>query len=449
MINKLDAQDRYTEHFAQMESHLMEISPDWARPLRKAAIEHFAGLGFPTIREENWKYTNLAALAHTPFIPAATLDQEGFDLSDLQDKTAAELPGHRLVFINGVFNAAQSRLNELPPGVTVCPLSIAFKNSPVAVDNYMTHVAPCQGNALVALNTAFWTDGAFVHIAPGTIVHEPIQIVFASGGKKDMLVTFPRVLVVASPGSEASLIQYHVDGLDSHYWANCVCELVLDDNSSIEHYLLQEESVTAYHTNLIEVKQASNSNYVSHNFCTGSALARTDLNVRLTEEGAKCSLYGLYSSRGTQHLDNHTLIDHISPRCTSHEFYKGILNGKSRAVFNGKVMVRPDSQGTDARQENRNLLLSEDAQIDTKPELEIYANDVKCSHGATVGQLDEDALFYLRSRGVGANAARHILTLAFASELLERVQIPLLADHLHWKTLPRCMPSARIFESVG
>jgi Fe-S cluster assembly protein SufD len=282
------------------------------------------------------------------------------------------------------------------------------------------------------------TDGAYLRLAPGVTVKGPIQLLFIAS--EAALAIQPRNLFIAGEGSSAAIVEHHVAVDESGYLTNTVSDIVVGAGASIEHHKLQEESPKAFHIATVNVAQAANSRFVSGSFALGGRLARTGITVSLQAEGASCTLDGLYVTDGRQHVDHHTRVDHRQARCTSRELYKGVLNGASRAVFSGRVVVHPDAQGSDAVQTNHNLLLSENAEIDTKPQLEIWADDVKCSHGATVGQLDEAQVFYLRSRGIDEAAARAMLTRAFAMEIIERVQVHALQgrlDELLQAKLPR------------
>jgi Fe-S cluster assembly protein SufD len=281
-----------------------------------------------------------------------------------------------------------------------------------------------------ALNTAFVRDGAFVRVARGTVVERPLHLVFVSSAAAGPVVSYPRNLVLAGAGSQLAVVESYV-GLEREvYFTDAVTEIALEDGAVVEHVKLQAESDKAFYFATLQARQARASQLVSHSFSLGGALVRNDLDTVFVEEGGECALNGLYLAAGRQHVDNHTAIDHARPHCTSRELYKGVLAGRARAVFNGKIVVRPDAQKTNARQTNRNLVLSDDTSVNSKPQLEIFANDVKCAHGATVGQVDKEALFYLRSRGLAAEVARDLLVYAFASELLDEIRTPAVREHL-------------------
>ena len=318
-------------------------------------------------------------------------------------------------------------------------LAAVAANEPALVEKHLTRHADPDNHALTALNTAFFEDGAFIRIPDRTVVAEPIHLLFLSTAAEPNRVTHPRLLLEAGSDSQASIIESYY-GLGSNvYWTNAVVEVVAGENSHIELYKIQHEELQAFHTGLIELVAGRNTTITTHSLSFGGALVRNDINVLLDDEGSHCDLNGLYAVNGTQHVDHHTLIDHAKPHCTSHQLYKGVLDGRSVGVFNGKIIVRADAQKTDAIQNNKNLLLSREANVNTKPQLQIDANDVRCTHGATVGQLDAESMFYLRSRGINRKEARNLLTYAFAADILERIQIEPIRDHfeaelMNWLT---------------
>jgi Fe-S cluster assembly protein SufD len=357
----------------------------WLAQLRRAAFARFEELGFPTAHDEGWRYTGVQPITSTAWTPARH-DQE---------------------------------LRFLPPtGVRVRPLAQALHEA----QPHLARIAGYEHNAFTALNTASFEDAIVLEILPGTVITQPIEIVLRSHDAGRPQVSHPRVLVLAGARSQASIVQTFTG--EGRSFTNAVTEIALGDGAILEHTLFQRESETACHVHALAVRQARGSRFTSQNVALGAALARTDLQVALADEGAECTLYGLFVGKGTQHLDMHTTIDHASPRCVSRELYKGILDGASRGVFFGKILVRKDAQKTDAVQTNKNLLLSREALVNSTPALEILADDVKCRHGSTTGQLDAAALFYLRSRGIGEEAARALLTWAFAADVAERIRVP-------------------------
>jgi Fe-S cluster assembly protein SufD len=394
-------QEAYLAAFARREM-------DGWHELRRASIERFAALGFPTTKDEDWKYTNLAPFLKKPYQPAAPVDA-AIVREQLTSAPFADLGCPRLVFVNGRY---APELSTTPAGVTAGSLGEA----PFEDDN-----------ALAALNTALFENGAFVRIEDGRVIEQPIHVLYVSSGGG---VSYPRSLIVAGRDSQANIVEGYLGFGNDAYFTNAVTDLVAGDGAVIVHTKLQTESTEALHYGLLRVRQGASSNITSHNIALGAALARNEINTVLDGEGAECILNGLYLTTGRQHVDNHTTLDHARPHTTSHELYKGILDGKSEGVFHGRIIVRPEAQKTDAIQRNKNLLLSRDAVINTKPQLEIYADDVRCTHGATVGQVDQDAVFYLRSRGIGLEEARSLLTYAFTSDLIEGIQIPAIRNRL-------------------
>jgi len=372
--------------------------PDWLKRLRREGMDRFRALGLPAPGDEAWKYTSVARIASAPFRSQEDL---------------------RLELASG------------QKGVRVARLKDVLASEPGLAESHLARHADFRKSAFTALNTAFLSDGAFVHVERGAAVAQPIMLNFLSRGEREAAVTHPRNLIVAEAGSQAAVVEaYSGDGDGVPYFTNAVTEVVLGEGAVLEHYKVQRESLAAFHVQTIQVSQGRASNYTSHNLCLGGALARTDWNVVFGAEGGECVLNGLFLAGGSQHLDNHTLIDHAVPHCASRELCKGILDGKSRGVFHGKIIVRLNAQKTDAMQTNKNLLLSREALVNSTPALEILADDVKCRHGSTIGQLDANALFYLRSRGIGERQARALLTYGFAADVAGRIRIPAVREEI-------------------
>jgi Fe-S cluster assembly protein SufD len=389
--------------------------------LRQAAFARFETLGLPTTENEEWKYTSLAPLAELRFEPAAEV---------LPGSPERLLPGVgdppaggslQLVFVDGHHRPELSSPASGPGGILMGSLRVALAERPELVGSELARHADFRRDALTALNTAFIEDGAFIHLPAGAVLQSPIHLLFLSTASIEATLSHPRVLIVAGAQSQATVVETYAGPSDAIYLTNAVTEVVLGQGARVDHYKLQQESERAFHIALLQVTQGRDSRFASTSLALGAALARNEVRALFAAEGGECTLNGLYMAAGRQHLDNRTLIDHRSPRCTSRELYKGVLDGESRGVFGGRVLVRQDAQKTDARQINKNLLLSPGALVNTKPQLEIFADDVKCAHGAAVGELDEDALFYLRSRGLGREAARSLLTYAFASEMVNLI----------------------------
>jgi Fe-S cluster assembly protein SufD len=404
--------------------------PEWLEPVRRAAMERFARTGFPAARDEEWRFTPLGAIAQGAWRPVT---------GGAGELTRAQLApfvfGHAdwstLVFVNGVFNEGLSTVGEMPAGVRVSSLAEALRSDGALLHAHLTRHAPVEGSPFTALNTAFLAEGGVVHVGPGVDLAAPVHLLFVTTAEAGGTVAHPRNIVVVERGARASVIESYVTlAPGQSYWTNPVTEVAVGAGAWVEHTRIQRESEQAQHVGLTHVDQQRDSHYRSFSLAMGGALARHNLHVRLNDENIETLMYGLYVTRGEQVVDNHTAIYHDQPNCRSWEVYKGILDGRSRAVFNGKVFVRPEAQKTDAKQTNRNLLLSEGARVDTKPQLEIFADDVKCTHGATVGRLDEVARFYARSRGLPAEAADRLLRYAFAAEVVEEVTLAPVREEL-------------------
>jgi Fe-S cluster assembly protein SufD len=425
MIELMEEKDTYLSSFAQFEKQSAGKAPAWLQRLRTTAIDRFAELGFPTLKDEEWRFTNVAPLTRVPFqlAPAFELDRQ---LTAAFNRVVPE-PGQskssRLVFLNGRYAPKLSSLRPLPGGTVLDSLAAVLHARPEQVEPHLARYADYEGHPFVALNTAFLQDGAFVSIPKGQVLAEPIHLVFVSTTQGEPTVSHPRNLILAGVNSQATVIETYIGLGQDVYFTNAVTEIVAAENAVLDHYKLQQESTEAFHVATLQVQLGRSSNFASHSIALGGVLARNDVNAVLDAEGVECTLNGLYLATGRQLIDNHTRIDHAKPHCASHELYKGILDGKARGVFNGKIYVHEDAQKTDAKQTNKTLLLSEDAVINTKPQLEIYADDVKCTHGATIGQLAEEAIFYLRSRGIGRAEARSLLTYAFANDIISRIKV--------------------------
>jgi Fe-S cluster assembly protein SufD len=426
-----EAQDLYLTQFDRLDRARGATDPAWLRELRKAALVQFRAERFPTTRDEEFRFTPVSAIADRAFAPTF----EGPEPLAADDARAMfEVPGltaNELVFVNGRFSRELSSLRTLPQGVRVTTLGDALTADPGFVQTHLhRHIKlPTQG--FTALNTAFLHEGAVIVLPDGAIVEDPIHLVFLSNpawSTAGPFVAHPRTLVVAGRNSQARILASSV-GRDV-YFTNAVTEIVGGDNSHVDHYRVQRESLDAFHVSGLHVHLSRSATFSSHNIVFGGGVVRNDVNAVLDAEGIVCTLNGLYLVDGKRLVDNHTAIDHARPHCESHELYKGILDDQAHGVFNGKIFVRQDAQKTDAKQTNQVLLLSEDAVINTKPQLEIFADDVKCTHGATVGQLDADAIFYLRSRGIDLSAARKLLTYAFANDILGRIKIDAVRERL-------------------
>jgi len=420
----------YLQEFGARSGTATADGPEWLEPVRRAAIDRFAASGFPTARDEEWRFTPLAPIAHSTWRQAAGASH-AVTRQDLTPFIFGHSEWTTLVFVDGAYSEALSSTAALARGVRVGSLAELLRADGVILQQHLARHAPVESSAFTALSTAFMRDGGFLYVPANTDLKRPVHLVFVSTHEAAGRVTHPRNLIVIERGARASVIESYVTVAEgTSYWTNAVTEIVAGANSWIEHTRIQRESEQAYHVALTHVEQQRDSHYRSFSLAMGGALARHNLHAYLNGENVETLMYGLYLTRGEQVVDNHTAIHHNQPNCRSWEVYKGVLDGRSRAVFNGKVFVKPEAQKTDAKQTNRNLLLSDTAKVDTKPQLEIFADDVKCTHGATVGRLDDVALFYARSRGVPAHKAQLLLTYAFAAEVTSEVVLEPVRDEL-------------------
>jgi Fe-S cluster assembly protein SufD len=410
--------------------------PEWLEGVRRQAMERFARTGFPSARDEEWRFTPVAPIAQGSWRPASGGGE--LDRANLKPFLFGHSEWATLVFVNGAYRETLGSWAELPAGVQVSSLADALRADGALLDRHLTRHAPFQESPFTALNTAFLREGGVVRIEAGVHLEAPIHLLFVTTAEAGGMVAHPRNLVVVDRGARASIIESYVTLAPGQiYWNNPVTEVAVGAGAWVEHTRIQREGERAYHVGLTQVDQQRDSHYRSFSLSMGGALARHNLHVRLNDENIETLMYGLYLTRGEQVADNHTAIYHDRPNCRSWEVYKGILDGHSRGVFNGKVFVKPEAQKTDAKQTNRNLLLTEGARVDTKPQLEIFADDVKCTHGATVGRLDELARFYARSRGLPAAAADRLLTYAFAAEVVDEVALVPVREELDRLVLER------------
>jgi len=403
--------------------------PGWLEGLRGSAFQWVSERGFPTKKDEAWKYTKLAPILDVAFARAERETSRRLS-SRAIDQLADDLGGPRLVVVNGFFAPELSSFKNLPAAVKVTSLAWALAEDDGVLEPLLSRPFREHPSAFTALSAAFAEDGILVQIPAHAILEEPIHVVYVSDTDSSPIVSHPRCLVLVGPSSHATIVESYVGVLGDVYLTNAITEIVLDEGAVVEHYKIQNETESAFHIALLDVRQGKGSRFLSHSVALGASTGRHEVNVKLEAAGAEVTLNGLYMPRGEQHLDNPTTIDHAAPHCTSRELYKGVIGGSGRGAFDGRILVRPGAFKTDASQTNKNLLLSDSAQVDTKPRLEIFADDVKCAHGATVGQLSEDAVFYLRSRGVSHEAARELLTYAFASEMLELLRLAPLRSRM-------------------
>lgn len=412
--------------------------------LRRRAMDRFAELGLPTPRREEWRFTNLSPLKNIELTPVG-------EPAPVPDEAAGRWPfspARRLVFVDGRFaRRLSSPLNSLPPGLTITSLVHALERHPARVEAHLAHVAQLDGHPFIALNTAFHCDGAFVELAPGTVLDQPLHLLYLSTSSALQRAVFPRTLIVAGEASQAMVVETFV-GVVGHSLTCPVTEVVLGQGAVLEHTRIQDEHLETVHLGTLAATLDRDARFEAHAFSLGGALVRSDVNVVLDGEGAHADLSGLYLVTGTQHVDTALKVRHARPHGSSRELYKGILDGRGRAAFTGRIVVDPGAQKTDAIQSNRNLLLSDEATVNSNPQLEILADDVRCTHGSTVGRLDRDALFYLRTRGLDLDAARSLLTWAFAREVVDRVRFLPLRAALATAVLDRLPGGHRLEETV-
>ncbi len=420
-------------HLAAGESFAASAAgPEWLRTLRRNGLAHFTELGFPTTKLEDWIYTPVTAITKLAFKPATAASAAATAVT-AQQLTPFAFPGwtgSRLVFVNGHFAPALSTLPAPQPGVTITNLAAAIASGDKTVEAHLSRHARVDESGFSALNTAFLADGAFISLAPNAIAAEPVHLLFLAVPSDSANTAQPRNLIVAGANSSAKIVEHYVSLGGAAHFTNAITEIVVGEGANIEHAKFQEENLEAFHIATVQATLARASRFLSHSISSGARLARHNIHLVMTGPGVECVMNGLYAVGGKQLVDHHTVADHATPHCASHEFYHGILGGQSRGVFNGKIFVRKDAQKTDAKQTSRNLLLTDTAQVDTKPQLEILADDVKCTHGATVGQLNDEALFYCRTRGIAEVNARRLLTHAFASEIVNRITVEPVREHL-------------------
>ena len=408
--------------------------PDWLPKQRADALEYLQSNGFPTRKREKWKYTDVSPITRRKFTlgPAAP---EAMDEGFIDTLRFSGLDCHDLVFINGGFSERLSRAGNLPDEVTARSLASMKSENPALPERFLTGPGEEIDHAFTALNIAFLNDGALIHIPDGTQVLAPIHVIYATDKNTESIMSHPRNLIVLGRQARATIIETYAGREDTEYFTNSRTQILCQDSAQLDYYKIQQESHRAFHIDNTKIRQQRNSRIDCHSLSLGGSLARSDIDVELDEPGAEINLNGLYLANGRQHIDNHTLIEHKQPHTVSNEHYRGVMGGRARAVFNGKVIVHEQAQKTQAHQSNANLLLSGNAEVDTKPELEIYADDVKCSHGATVGRLDENMLFYLRARALDKDTAKSLLIYAFADEVIRNIKLPELRNRLEYNVV--------------
>jgi Fe-S cluster assembly protein SufD len=424
-----ESKELYLSEFRHYQNNGAKKNPAWLKRLQASAMASFQELGFPTTHDEDWKYTSLDRITSVSF-DHGNGEAKAVSANDICELACAATECNRLVFINGSYFPQLSLIRGLPAGARVESLAEVLAQKDDFLEPYLGRYGRIREQPFVALNTAFIEDGALVFLPRNSKVKEPIHLIYVSIANSKPVASHPRNLLIFEDGSEARIVENYVGLGAGTYFANAVTELIGGENTTIDHYRLQREGANGSHIGTLEAQLKRNCAFTAHAITLAGALVRNDVHTVLDGEGSECLLNGLYVLDGKQHVDNSTEIEHTKPRATSLELYKGILSGSARGVFNGKILVHKDAQKTNARQTNKNLLLSPDAVVNTKPQLEIYADDVKCSHGSTIGQLDRDALFYLRSRGISQDDAQSLLSYAFASDVVSRVKIDYLRRRL-------------------
>jgi Fe-S cluster assembly protein SufD len=436
----------YSLEFGDFNNRL-SAQPSWLIALRREGYEQFADKGFPTTHDEDWRFTNVSALAQTRFalgdgsVAVTAQDLEQFGVTAF---------ACRLVFINGHFAGKLSTIPTLPKGVKVGSLAQELAKNSFAVEPHLGRHLKFYRDAFCALNTAFIEDGTYVFVPRGVIVEEPIYCLFITTASDAPTMNHPRNLVVVEENSQATIVEDYLslgEGSAASF-SNTATELIAAESAVVSHYMIVRESAQSYNVSTLRIQQGRSANVSTHSVLLGGALVRNNVHPVLAGEGGECLINGLFMANGSQHMDNYMLVEHASPHCGSRQFYNGILNGHAHGVFHGRIIVHKDAQKTDAKQTNRNLLLCDDAQIDTKPQLEIYADDVKCTHGATIGQVDENALFYLRSRGLDDVSAKHLLLQAFANECLDRMHPGTVREHME-RLVAEWLPETANFAGKG
>jgi Fe-S cluster assembly protein SufD len=445
MTALMENTNTFVEEFERFQRSLGTNGHAWLTPVRKQAMQRFSELGFPSTRNEDWRFTNVAPITKLVFQRQQ---------KPLKNVTAAQIQPylfgeqHRITFVNGTYAPDLSCVIGLPNGIRLSNLSAAIKEAGDGVQKHLARHANYENDAFTALNTAFLEDGAFVQIPPNTVIEAPIHLLLISTDANQPAVVHPRALILVGDNSQVSLIESYIGLGSGDHFTNAVTEIVAGENAIVDHYRVQRENMATFHISTLHLYQGRDSNISSLSANIGGLLVRNNVHAILDGEGGDCTLNGIYMTTDRQHVDNHLRVEHAKPHCHSWEYYKGILDQHSKAVFSGRIIVHKDAQKTDAKQTNKNLLLSEDAQIDTKPQLEIYADDVKCTHGATIGQLNKDALFYLRARGIAEEAARNMMIYAFANESLEQVKIEAVRRQLENLLLERLPGGERLKEAI-
>lgn len=428
-IELTDKLESYTEGYKQLKEKKFSDNPEWLKNMREGASREFSDIGFPTVKDEDWRFTNLAPISRNKF----HIIEDGKDKISSEQIDALAIPNlgaSRLVFVNGHFSPELSGVKNLPEGVIVSSLQNALKENEQIVGKYLGKYAKYEKQAFIALNTTLFEDGLFLYVPKSVVVENPVYALFISTDEDVQSIVNQRNLVIAEDNSDVKIIEHYVSTSRNVHFSNVVTEAFAGENCSLEHYMLECESSKAFNISTLRIEQKRNSNIKSHSVLLGGALVRNNVHPVLGGEGSHSLINGLYMSTGRQHMDNFMRVEHASPHCDSRQFYNGVLDKKSKGVFHGRIVVHENAAKTDAKQTNKNLLLTDTAQVDTKPQLEIYNEDVKCTHGATIGQMDEDAIFYLQSRGISEDNARTIMLRAFTDQSISNMGIEPVKEYL-------------------
>ena len=430
--------DGYWEKFDQFQQSRAGQEVPWLSALRKTGIARFAETGYPTVQDEDWRFTNVAPIAKLPFLPVMAPNVGAAEQSWLSGLIFEHLQGYRLVFVDGHYAPDLSRVTTAAAGILVMTMAAALEQQPALLERYLNRSAPEGHNPFASLNTAFFTDGVLIYLPDNARLQEPVQILHISTSTDAGATCHLRHLIVAGANSQVTVVENYVGRGAAPTVTNVTTDLFVGAGSNVEHCKFQDESEGAFHMAALHADLGRNCNFLAHSFALGGRLSRNNIRTLLGGEGIECILNGLYLTRNEQLADHHMIVEHAQPHCNSHEYFNGILDGRSRGVFHGRILVRQAAQKTDAKQTNKNLLLSDDAGATTKPQLEIYADDVKCTHGATIGQLNQESIFYLRARGIGQETARRMLMHAFAGEIIDRISSEPVReelDQLVWNRL--------------
>ncbi len=436
--------ERWQSAYRENAAELIGAQLPWLARTRNQALERFIATGFPTRRDEEWKYTGIAPIEKE--IASVALQPGSVSVEAIRCHLLAGVPAHVLVFVDGHFSATLSQVQSLPSGVVLDSVSNLLLKDADRLQPYL--MEDTEDRWFSAMNRALMTDGAYLELEDGIELEEPVHLLFVASDSCDRRAIQPRNILVANANSRATVIEHYVGLGGQPYLTNTVTEVIADSGADITHYKVQQEGDHGYHVGSLLTRQTGDSRLASHSISLGGRIVRNDIYSRLEAENTFCTLNGLFLGSNRQHIDNYTWVDHLVPNGTSSEYYKGILDHHARGVFNGRVRVQPDAQQTEAMQANKNLLLSRNAEIDTKPQLEIYADDVKCSHGATVGELDPKSVFYLRSRGIDEAAARSLLTFAFAGDLLRHITLAPLRNRLEEIVIARLPEGESVKELI-